>query len=137
MKLTLNIWTADNEPLATFVWSNGTTVIHSAVGAIRQDAERWLARGLLEWIRTPNDASPRVTPSSAQEFLPRLARYLENQFSFKPSWLYELPSSNPATTWRWNLPVGSTGGLTAVRKTLPPEPALLNAAPQNSIEMVR
>jgi len=54
-----------------------------ATDRLRPAAERWITQGLDEYVGYSFDLEPRHTPSSAEEFLPRLKTYLDTQFDFK------------------------------------------------------
>jgi hypothetical protein len=105
---TLNICAADGKPLAIFVSMAGSISLSWVTDRMRSDAEKWLDQGLSEWISTSDGFSPRLTPATQPDFLPRLQRYLENQFSFKSSLVYQLLSTTPALTTSSDLPLFDT-----------------------------
>ncbi len=90
----MNIWAGDGEPLARLSWRDGVVSIVSATDRMSRAAERWKRSGLAEWLRREDAAEPRVTASSSPLFLPRLAMYLERQFSLGVG--LEYPDEIPA-----------------------------------------
>ena len=67
--------------LASLEWRARTTTVLHVVPELAKDVERWMQRGLIEWIGPRDALSQRVTPSSSEHFLPRLRDYLELQFA--------------------------------------------------------
>lgn len=68
--------------LITLAYRDGKTVAVDVSPRMRPAVERWLDRGLIEWVGPRGDELQRVTMPSDPEFLPRLRDYLG---------LYQLP----------------------------------------------
>lgn len=74
---------SDDNVLIDLIQTNGVICIKEVSKDLKPAVERWLEYGLTELIGIGIDIESRTTPSSNPKFLPRLANYLERQFSLK------------------------------------------------------
>jgi len=66
--------------LFSISWVDGKVSVHEVKSDIQPAVDRWLTRGINEYIGPRHDPMPRHTDADHPEFLPRLKDYLERQF---------------------------------------------------------
>jgi len=65
-------------------WVDGACAVLYAHPDVREDVDRWLRRGLIEFVRDPDGGlTQRITESDDQLFLPRIAESLRTQFGYE------------------------------------------------------
>ena len=64
-------------------WAGGLATVLQAHPEVREDVDRWLRRGLMEFVRDSDGGlTPRVTKSNDPVFLDRIAESLRTQFGY-------------------------------------------------------
>lgn len=64
-------------------WSAGLATVVYAHPEVREDVDRWLRRGLIEFVRDADGGlTQRITQSHEPLFLERIAASLQRQFSY-------------------------------------------------------
>ena len=74
----------DTDDTLRMVSAGGVTTLMCAHPDVREDAERWIKEGLIEFVREADGCSiQRVTPSDDPQFLDRVANNLKSQFGYE------------------------------------------------------
>jgi len=64
-------------------WAGGLATVLYAHPDVREDVDRWLRRGLMEFVRDSDGGlTPRVTKSNDPVFLDRIAQSLRTQLGY-------------------------------------------------------
>lgn len=72
-----------DELVLRMAWDDGRASILFVDPVVREDVERWLRRGLIEFVREDGALSQRITPSDDPEFLDRIAASMASQFGYE------------------------------------------------------
>jgi hypothetical protein len=85
---TLSIRTQDGRRIAKLIWRDGTVLVECDTRRFGLDVDRWVREGVNEWVGSRDgevygDKPIRQnTPAHKEEFLARLAGYVQRHFGF-------------------------------------------------------
>jgi hypothetical protein len=73
----------EDELVLRLAWDDGRASVLLVDPLVREDVERWIRDGLMEFVREDGSLSQRITRANEPEFLDRIAGSVASQFGYE------------------------------------------------------